>query len=63
MFLYALGFWDEVLPSLQVYLRTLHPKTSFKLLEVNHVLGSMQMEEFFTKSRSIRDWRKNSIIG
>ena len=39
MLLFALDFCDLVLRSLQVYWRTLHQTTSFKLLGVSHVLG------------------------
>ena len=62
-FLYASGFCDQILPSLQVYWKNLHLTISFKLLRVSHVLGFVQREEVSTKSRPIRDWRKDSTVG
>ena len=62
-FLCTLGFCDQVLPFIQVHWRTLHPKTSFKLLGVSHLLGFVKREEVFTKSRPIGDWCKDSTIG
>ena len=59
----CLEFCDQVLHSLQVYWRILHPTTSFKLVGVSYVLGSMQRKEVSTKSRLSGDWRNDFTVG